>query len=433
VYAHWEPEKFRVVYDYLTNGGNAADVSYKDVSYKTVVDLTVKAYKKDWEFVGWNTNPKATTAMSSAPSWQCETCGKAHTLSSVPSHDFVLYAIYKKDINLTVIESTDDGQKQRTLSKTIYNIEREASFTMTEKNTWTGKELLGWTTGTTADEAPMVGIGNEFITAEDKTLYGLYTSTVTLAYDTNGSSMVIDAQTKETFFNASGSSRYPEFIIADKPSLSEHSFAYWQATSGSITDIAGTPITSCVPEQTVLVESDTVLTAKWDKHPQIEAYDRYFTLEEAQNGEITPEVLLEKVTGTDLEDGTLVNGTDVVVKDYDASDFTSLDTDTEVEITYQATDSFGNVVEKTITSNITDTSMKKSRTKSYVRFISSEFLEDAKGNLVAASAGGLEENSKWRKNSELYQLLKDVLLNNTADTEVWSFSQEELKKMKKDL
>ena len=433
VYAHWEPEKFRVVYDYLTNGGNAADVSYKDVSYKTAVDLTMKAYKTDWEFIGWNTNPKATTAMSSASSWQCETCGKAHTMSSMPSHDIVLYAIFKKDITLTIIEQAESGQTTRTKTQTIYNTDVDTEFAMTEEPVWNGWCFLGWTEGQMATDDVMVGVGTSYITGKNSTLYGLYTSDVTISYDTNRSAMEIDAQTKERYYNASADFAYPEFVIADGPQLSQHSFVKWNVSGGSILDTAGNKITSCVPKETVFVKSDIVLTAQWDQYPEIEAYDRYFTLEEAQNGEITEEALLEKVKGTDLEDGTLVNGTDVVVKDCDASKFTALDTDIEVKITYQATDSFGNDVTKTVTVTVTDTSMKKSTRKKYVRFISSEFFEDTKGNLVDVSAGGLEENSKWRKESGLYQLLKDVLSNKKTNVEVWSFSQEELKKMKKDL
>ena len=152
-----------------------------------------------------------------------------------------------------------------------------------------------------------------------------------------------------------------------------------------------------------------MLKTLWNKHPEIEAYDRYFTLEQAQNGEITQAELLKKVTATDLEDGTLINGVDVIVKDYNAKDFISLKADAEIEITYQVTDSFGNVVMRTLTANVTDTTMQKITKKRYVRFISPEFFMDEEGKLLDESEGGLEETSIWRTDARRRAILESLM------------------------
>ena len=42
--------------------------------------------------------------------------------------------------------------------------------------------------------------------------------------------------------------------------------------------------------------------AVWDKFPQLDAYNRYFTLKQAENGEITTEALLTTLRFKDEED-----------------------------------------------------------------------------------------------------------------------------------
>jgi len=405
VYAHWKVLEFPVTYDYWTNGGSSAEESSGNTEYAQAIDLSPKAYKEGWEFVGWNTDSTATTGLDSM---------------NMPARPVTLYAIYKKDITLTIIEQNDSGQITRSQTKTIYNTEKEASFSMTEENRWSGWNFLGWTDGTLATDYPIVSIGNVYRISESSTLYGLYTTTVTLSYDTNGSSMIIEDQTKDCYYNASGDALYPEYVIAEAPELSLHSFVSWMDKDGD----------EYMPGEKHSFDKDTILTSKWDRHPEIEAYDRYFTLEQAQSGEITEGELLKKVVGTDLEDGTLVNGVDVIVKDYCAQDFASLDTDKEIEITYQATDSFGNIVTKIITVNVTDTTVRKSTTKRYVRFISSQFFQDSNGDFISTDKGGLEETSLWRTDTYRLSLLEELFRGNDVDAEVWIFSQKELKEIK---
>ena len=54
--------------------------------------------------------------------------------------------------------------------------------------------------------------------------------------------------------------------------------------------------------------------AVWDKFPQLDAYNRYFTLKQAENGEITTEALLTTLRFKDEED---TDGRYLYSKDYE--------------------------------------------------------------------------------------------------------------------
>ena len=415
LYAKWKINNHTVTYDDWTNGGIGDATIQKNYEYGAKIDLSVPAQKtgNGWTFVGWNTDPDATTGLSTL---------------SMPDHDVTVYAIFKKDIMVTIVERDKQQTVTTKQTKTIYNNAISADFTITSQveqdSVWEGWTLLGWTTETGADEPPVVGIGSTYTSSDDATLYAVYTSEVTLSYDTNGSSMVIEPQTEECFYNASGESKYPIFVVANAPVLPQHSFVNWRVEEGNILDTQSNPISSCMPESEIIVTETTVLKTFWDKHPMLEVYNRYFTLEQAQSGEITQAELLEKVKATDEEakgpgneEGRLINGTDVIVKDYTASDFTDITTDKEIEVTYQATDSFGNTVTKTITVYVVDTTVKKSPKVKYVRFISSEFYADNVGNLLPAEKGGLETTSIWRENVVYKSILESALHNRKINEE----------------
>ena len=124
------------------------------------------------------------------------------------------------------------------------------------------------------------------------------------------------------------------------------------------------------------------------------------------------------------------------VKNFQELDFSNISSDTKVPITYEAKDSFGNIVTKTVVVTITDTSMKKSSVKTYVRFISLEFFWTKDENLVSANKGGVEETSIWRINESYRTLLLETLQNTKIDgewkksEETYTFTYEELKEMK---
>ena len=117
------------------------------------------------------------------------------------------------------------------------------------------------------------------------------------------------------------------------------------------------------------------------------------------------------------EAGRLTNGVDVVVENYEPDLFVGITDDMETEITYQATDSFGNIVTKTITVYVVDTTVEESPNKKYIRFISSRFYKDEAGNLLNPEKGGLELNSVWRDNANYSSLLESALSNTRVNEE----------------
>ncbi len=385
LYAVWKANTYKMIYQ-----PNGASGSAKEESFTYNGNYTVKAAntftRAGYTFSGWNTDPDATVGITSL---------------TMSDSDIVLYAVYKKDIILTIIEQTDSGKKTRTLKKTIYNKETETDFTLTKVNSWSGWTLLGWTVETGTEDYPQVDVGGIITADESLTLHALYEKRVTITYDTNGSALTFEPETKYAYHNASGNSTYPSFTLQKAPELSNSSFVKWQASDGN----------SYNAQEELTLTDSLLFTAVWDTYPELIAYNRHFTLEQAKDGHITQAELLAKVTATDEEDGTLVNGSSVIVVDYNASVFTEMTTDTVVTITYEATDSFGNTVTKAITVTVTDTTAKPTSRKSYVRFISSNYFTDNTGALLTKAEGGLEENSVWRTNTSYRNLLTSTLSN----------------------
>ena len=403
LYAHWEINSYTLTYDYWTNGGTGVSLEQASHNYGSTIDLsTITAQKSgtnlnDWKFVGWNTDPNAMVGL---------------TQFTVSAKDEILYAIYQKDIIVTLVMRDDTNIVTKTLSSTIYNNEAAADFSISQETLWTGWELLGWTIETEATETPMIGAESISTFSDSITLYALYSTDITLSYDTNGSAQFFSSQTKKRFYNASGNYKNPTFITAKAPILDKHTFVQWDSI-----DENGVVKTHYPANETISPETDLHLIAKWDQHPEIEAYNRYFTLEQAKNGEITKDVLLEKVTATDREDGVLENGTDVIILNMNQYDFTNSG---DFIITYCATDTFGNVSEKSVHIYIVDTSTTQSTHSNYIRFINSDFWYYEHLS-IPKEYGGLENTSIWHTNPSYKDLLNSTL-QKTEPKKIYTFS-----------
>lgn len=397
VYAHWEINSYRVIYDYWTNGGTSADKEEATVQSGKEIDLTVKAYKNGWKHIGWNTDPNATVGLNKL---------------TMGNKDITVYAIYEKTITATFIDSNDDMVVTRKKSSIIYNNDMYANIGVVNQNSMTGWESLGWSLNTSATASIDYSSGATLQISDDIVLYGCYTKLVTLSFDTNGSMQEIDPKTGIRYYNASGNYLNPEFEIPDGPEKPAHSFVIWKnLVDGNTYN----------PDDVVEFIVDTTLTAQWDKIPEITAYDRYFTLEQAQNGEITITRLFEKVLATDLEDGILVNEVDVTIPDYNAMDFTTMTSEGSVTVTYEAIDSFGHVVEKTVTVYIVDLVTETVEKKYYIRYISDDFFIQ-EGEYVDSEYGGVEGTSIWRTDNEYSILLDKTLRNSKSDVEFAEFN-----------
>lgn len=185
-----------------------------------------------------------------------------------------------------------------------------------------------------------------------------------------------------------------------------------------------------------LAEEDgavVTLYAIWDDCPQIEAVDRYFSLDFARAGKITEEELLRTASATDREDITLENRISAQIAEkglngslslygYATTDFTEMMDSGSVSMTYRAADSAGNTAYETVTVFITNTDPLVRTDFKYTRFINEKY------STASYEAGGLHPESVWRKNPEYRSELQKALTNLNSDTpEIkYHFTHEEI-------
>ena len=179
---------------------------------------------------------------------------------------------------------------------------------------------------------------------------------------------------------------------------------------------------------------DEVITvyAIWDDCPDIEANDLYYTLTQAQNGDITESELLSYAKATDREDGeispgaNLEKGTAFTVWDYQAEDFLNFQHEGSVTETYQVIDSQGNIFQKQITVYVVDTTPKEVANAGTTRFINKKYFNKTALN------GGLADDSLWRTDAEYNSILRSALENLENDTseKTYHFTHEDILNMK---
>ena len=179
---------------------------------------------------------------------------------------------------------------------------------------------------------------------------------------------------------------------------------------------------------------DEVITvyAIWDDCPNIEAHDLYYTLTQAQNGDITENELLSYAKATDREDGEISPGADLekgtafTVWDYQAEDFLNFQHEGSVTETYQVIDSQGNIFQKQITVYVVDTTPKEVANAGTTRFINKKYFNKTALN------GGLADDSLWRTDAEYNSILRSALENLENDTseKTYHFTHEDILNMK---
>lgn len=152
-----------------------------------------------------------------------------------------------------------------------------------------------------------------------------------------------------------------------------------------------------------LVRAITVLPKST---PKLEAIDRYFY----KGSNITTSILLEKAFASDKYDGN-INSSILVIKNTINANVTG-----EYEVVYKVTNSSGITVSKPIIVYIVDT-VTDEADNSYLRFIESSYLDT------------LEEESKWKVNSELNSELVSSFNKESSDKE-YVFSNKDIKDVK---
>ena len=172
---------YTVTYDATTNGGSTAKQT-ASTKYKSLVDLTKKAEKSGYDFVGWNTNKDATSALSSY---------------EMPAKNVTLYAIYKKTLTATF---NYYNSKSEIRSVTIYNNATSGSITSPAAlGTPSGYTFRHYSTSNVANAAKTIDANSAVVLTGNQTYYASYQKNVTLNfYYHSGTDAYANKQTSTT-------------------------------------------------------------------------------------------------------------------------------------------------------------------------------------------------------------------------------------------
>lgn len=404
LYAVWKVKTYTIKYD--ANGGTGTMEDGTKTHFQAYTIKNNAFIREGYDFEGWSTKKEGPAEEKYAP-------GKTYD----GKEDLTLYAIWKEHFNVAYI---GNGQTQGTnfidagedgcghsekLDYTFDDNQKDEEeenpedyFQKAETVTYTDEE-----TGETVKqeiEGTVVSWAMKSENAEE---------TYNLGETTPGNDLINTSKEKLNITYGSPNSDFGKSngIVADAMS----SVRGASATSATIPSLGGV---GTVYGSTPFVN----MYAVWDMGPVIEAYDRYYTLEEAQGGFITEEELLNAAKATDEEvksdsnkDGRLKNFIDeenqtkFTIMDYQAEEFTDLGGPAVISVTYRAEDAAGNVTKKMIRVHIIDGNdtvidghdIGTDPDAGKVRFISEKYLDT------------LDENSVWVKNDEYKAELAEVV------------------------
>lgn len=205
----------------------------------------------------------------------------------------------------------------------------------------------------------------------------------------------------------------------------------------SVTDSAGN-----------VAKADITVKVKYNEFPTITAQDRYFTLEEAQGGQITKDALLKnaitdgKLSANDTEEGNLNSKLDMV--DFKASDFTSFTDSGYVTVTFHVQDSMGpggkgkETYRQIKVYVVKDGVIEEPEKAQNIRFINKKYYDLNKGvnpdtlseeeKEARNGNGGLNVESKWYHDPE-YQAVIEAAFGKAQGTD-YEFTKEDIDKIK---
>ena len=184
---------------------------------------------------------------------------------------------------------------------------------------------------------------------------------------------------------------------------------------------------------------------KYNEFPEITVEDRYFTLEEAQNGMITAEKLLTdavsegRIQVSDQEDDVLYPGElpkKIKLEDFHEDEFQSFEESGYVVITYSVKDSMGpdgegkETIHQCIVHVVKDGEVEEPEAQKYVRFINQEYYEKNQEGKEDES-GGLHAESRWYHDPEYKNTIMSAWQEGKAPKEAWTFSREDVGNVKK--
>ena len=374
----------------------------------------------DWDgvtstsVIGWNSN----TDINAAESKKNEITTDTISISS----NVTYYAVYAAEVTLEYnLNGADESQQPAPVTVTAYTnaydltnvCGEKVTLAQAVKHTLEAQEgyidsyvQAAWAENSL--DGKQYATGSEYNLTQNTIMYAIWDGeikpiTYTIRFDGNGATagemQDINAKYDEPV-------TLPENAFARTTDWGDSTFMGWNRTANTKTiEFSNQDIVSNLST----VDGDVViLYAIWDDCPEITAKDRYFTLQEAQNGLITEEMLLETASAADDID-TDINDK-IYVKYYSENEWKQFTTKGSSLIKYEVIDSSGNVSNCTATVYIVDTTAQEVDDKRYARFINERYYNKS------FEEGGLEDNSIW-KLPEYAAILEDAMQNRISLTE----------------
>ena len=364
--------------------------------------------------IGWNSN----TDINAAEAKENEITTDTITISS----NVIFYAVYAAEVTLEYnLNGADESQMPAPVTVTAYTnaydltnvCGEKVTLAQAVKHTLEAQEgyidsyvQAAWAENSL--DGKQYATGSEYNLTQNTIMYAIWDGeikpiTYTIHFDGNGSTAgeMADIQAKYD-----EQITLPENAFARTTDWGDSTFMGWNRTANTKTiEFSNQDIVSNLST----VDGDVViLYAIWDDCPEITAKDRYFTLQEAQNGLITEEKLLETASAADDID-TDINDK-IYVKYYSENEWKQFTTKGSSLIKYEVIDSSGNVSNCTATVYIVDTTAQEVDDKRYARFINERYYNKS------FEEGGLEDNSIW-KLPEYAAILEDAMQNRISLTE----------------
>ena len=370
--------------------------------------------------IGWNSN----TDINAESARENEITTDTITISS----NVTYYAVYSAEVTLTYdLNGADESQKPAPVTVTAYTNAYNLTNVCGEKVTLASAvkhslqaqegyidsyEQTAWAENSL--DGKQYATGSEYNLIQNTVMYALWNGeikpiTYSIHFDGNGATAgeMADIQAKYD-----EQVTLPDNAFVRTTDWGDSTFMGWNRTADTKTiEFSNQDIVSNLSS----TDGDVVvLYAIWDDCPEITAKDRYFTLQEAQEGRITVEELLTTATADDVEDGDITDK--LTIPNTDNEEWKKFTAAGSATITYKVIDSVGNTSRKTVTVYIADTtpdikyeSSVRSAKYGYVRFISEKYYKNAPED------GGVVENSVW-KLPEYAAVLESAMENRRSMT-----------------
>ncbi len=177
---YYSRKAYTVKYNVSYNGGMWDEYDNSDLVeyeyYGASANLSYKAVKNGYEFVGWNTDKDATTALSTV------------TITS----DTTLYAVYKKTIKIGFTDALGRREKQ----VTVYNRTSQGDIVtpyVRDNSSWndvSAKVAIGWTTSNNVNATngtiSELDAGKSITVSDSEEYYAVYKGFGKVTFDENG-------------------------------------------------------------------------------------------------------------------------------------------------------------------------------------------------------------------------------------------------------